>query len=1438
MRRGVFAIITIVLAIALLYGPAIRAISLGGEAMVDSEVLEMLSTDQTTSVIVMLEDDYRVLEKNGYGIQSIQETDEFTRKKLMIEEQQERVMSSLGIDSQQGYGILSTDGTQDNGIEIGSAFSLVNGFSAEVDEEGLQRILDAPGVSRVYPNREMHAFLSDSREIMNATATWRQIYNGSNLTGQHETICIIDTGVDYTHPDMGACTSTSTINNRACSKVIGGYDFINTDENPIDDNGHGTHVAGIATSTNQTYRGIAPDARIVAIKSLNAAGSGSTQNIIDGINWCVNNATLFNITVISMSLGTNAVFSSYCDGDDSGTATAIDNAIAKNISVVVASGNSGSTTGISDPACIKNSTAIGSTTKANAISSFTDRNNLLDLLAPGSSITSLKASGTSLSGCSSVDSNKLTCSGTSMATPMAAGAFALLHQFIKLRDSRQALVNESERMLNATGIQISDSGGSGLTFSRINILAAINSLDTSPPNITLVVPTPSNNSELRGTFYINITSSETLSAAILEFNNTNESMNGSGLNWFKNKTITLGGFVNVSFKVWGNDTFGNSGASPFFTYHDYTPPNITFVFPTPPNNTKTSNNTFFINITSNESIISALLEINGTNVTMQGFGSNWYRNHTVNSSMNATYSYKVWGNDSSGNMASSELRIFISNNSAPTITNFEPNNTNATIPEGNYAFIFNATLADSENDILTYSWSKNGTVESFAANYSFAVNFSAAGVYRINLSVFDGNFTTVQGWEFNVTNVNRLPNITSINITSTDPFSRRNGTLSFVYSANDSDGENINLNQTRWYKNGVEIRSLGNLTTAKNLTKDDSWIVSLMAFDGLNFTGFFNSSAFTIANAAPAINITTLSYTFSETQLVNISLNASDIDNESLTFTTNRSSNFTITNQNLSALWYTTLTDAGFYQVNITVNDSSAIDSIIINITILEARDADGDGNPDFNDTDDDGDGNGDEGDYVTGNISSVNVSQRLTLNITINGSTNFSQIFNGTVPIVFTTNITNSTQTILEFNFTLNGSNVFDLNNITLNYTVSGSSGLAIRGLKRGLGNFTKTAYLEKRNTTVKAVCVKDADVALESISSACTAGNETLVSCANTTTGQYSCFDLGSRYRITGLNHSAVIERCTDADGDGYGTFCALGSDCDDAAFSSTNTCSSGGSGNTGGSSSGGGGGGGGGGSAAPKGITASKFFNDLVAGTQAEMIIKKEGIAITALSFTPFASASGVTLTVKIIEKSETPHINTGDIYQYADISLEKFNPSQISDVAIEFAVNKSWFSQNGLNQKTARLERYSGGWQRLETLQTKEEDEAIIFAASSPGFSLFAITADKKTIPEKNESKKGTAAIEGNKNNTATNLTSPLPGAEHGKEPPAKVWGSLLIGIGIALIIGYATVRRHERIARMEQAAMHPARKALHHIRRHGRKAADHASALYKRIRKRE
>ena len=315
--------------------------------------------------------------------------------------------------------------------------------SIELNEEQV-KLLKSEGY-KIYPNFKVHAFLNESVPQIRAHRLWEISVNGENLTGKGQTVCIIDTGIDYNHSALGGGWG---------NKVIAGYRFLDNgndtkecnSSNPFpcyDDNGHGTHVAGIVGSTNETYKGVAPDSKLVVVKVLDSFGFGWLSDVISGINYCVNHSEEYNISVISMSLGTYETWSDYCDDDEnlSVLVSAINNATAKNISVIVASGNEYNSSAISLPACIQNATPVGSVNSEDSISSFSNLWNLPQLFAPGEVIYSTWPDGWE------------TCSGTSMATPHVAGAFALIKQYLKLSNETRTPQELEELFIN-TGISI------------------------------------------------------------------------------------------------------------------------------------------------------------------------------------------------------------------------------------------------------------------------------------------------------------------------------------------------------------------------------------------------------------------------------------------------------------------------------------------------------------------------------------------------------------------------------------------------------------------------------------------------------------------------------------------------------------------------------------------------------------------------------------------------------------------------------------------------------------------------------------------------------------------------------------------------------------------------------------------------------------------------
>ena len=204
-------------------------------------------------------------------------------------------------------------------------------------------------------------------------------------------IAIVDTGVDLTHPDLS-------------TKIVAGYDFVNNDAIAQDDNGHGSHVAGIAAASSNNGAGVAGaswGARIMPVKVLDASKNGSFANAASGIIW----ATDHGAHIINLSLGGNSHSTIFQN--------AIDYAYSKGVTIVAASGNNGNGF-VLYPARYPNVIAVGATDSVNNRASFSNYGAELDIVAPGVSIYSTGIS------------TYFTDSGTSMSAPYVAGLAAIL----------------------------------------------------------------------------------------------------------------------------------------------------------------------------------------------------------------------------------------------------------------------------------------------------------------------------------------------------------------------------------------------------------------------------------------------------------------------------------------------------------------------------------------------------------------------------------------------------------------------------------------------------------------------------------------------------------------------------------------------------------------------------------------------------------------------------------------------------------------------------------------------------------------------------------------------------------------------------------------------------------------------------------------------------
>ena len=222
-----------------------------------------------------------------------------------------------------------------------------NGFAGTANKETIEQLAKDKRVDYLVLDKEGQGLLQQSRPLIQANLA-ENIYN---ITGNSVGVCVLDTGINYTNPYL--------INNYA-----GGYDLVNNDPNPMDDNGHGTRIAGVIASQSATRRGMAPNSKIIAIKVLNSNAIGSLSTIAAGVDWCVTNKNIYNISLISMSIGT--IGGIYTPSTNPASyEPSLASAYNNNIPIVAASGNDGSTSGISYPAISPYVISVGATYDAN-----------------------------------------------------------------------------------------------------------------------------------------------------------------------------------------------------------------------------------------------------------------------------------------------------------------------------------------------------------------------------------------------------------------------------------------------------------------------------------------------------------------------------------------------------------------------------------------------------------------------------------------------------------------------------------------------------------------------------------------------------------------------------------------------------------------------------------------------------------------------------------------------------------------------------------------------------------------------------------------------------------------------------------------------------------------------------------------------------------------
>ncbi len=357
-------------------------------------------------------------------------------------------------------------------------FEFIPYIVMEVDAASLGVLLSDPDVGSVADDRPVPPALAQSTPLIGATRAW-----ASGYTGAGQVVAILDTGVDRNHPFLAgkvvseACyssTDPSSGSTTLCpdhseGEVAAGA-AINCDTT-LSACAHGTHVAGIAAGRGASFSGVAPDATILAIQIYSRFDSAAycstsipcvlsfASDQVRGLEHVYALSSTYSIAAVNMSLGSGAYSSTAeCDADPANASikTALDTLRSVGIATVISAGNNGFSSQMSAPGCISSAISVGSTTKTDSISWFSNSASWLSLLAPGANIYSSVPGG-----------GYATMSGTSMAAPHVTGAWAVLKS-----KAPSATVDQVLTALQSTGVVLLDSRNN-LGKPRIQVDAAL-----------------------------------------------------------------------------------------------------------------------------------------------------------------------------------------------------------------------------------------------------------------------------------------------------------------------------------------------------------------------------------------------------------------------------------------------------------------------------------------------------------------------------------------------------------------------------------------------------------------------------------------------------------------------------------------------------------------------------------------------------------------------------------------------------------------------------------------------------------------------------------------------------------------------------------------------------------------------------------------------------
>jgi subtilisin len=360
-----------------------------------------------------------------------------------------------------------------HGGDIAYEYSIINAIACSLPPQAVTALQKNPKIAYIEEDIQVSAAALELDNSWGVKHIGAGTVHDLGNEGAGVKVAVLDTGINYNHEELSASFGGA---------YKGGVDIINNDADPFDDNGHGTHCAGIiaaAHNNNDVVVGVAPQVSLYSVKVLNSAGSGSTSTIIAGIQWAVDN----HMQIISMSLGSSTGTTSL--------QTACDNAYNHGVLLVAASGNDYKSS-INYPARYDSVVAVGATDSLDKRAGFSNYGTGLELMAPGVNILSTYKD---VSPNDNRNIDVVYMSGTSMATPHVAGVAALvfaspIDQIYELDHDGVWDASEVRTKLQSTASDLGASGkdiqyGYGLVDA---VKATTGSVDNAPPTISNITP--------------------------------------------------------------------------------------------------------------------------------------------------------------------------------------------------------------------------------------------------------------------------------------------------------------------------------------------------------------------------------------------------------------------------------------------------------------------------------------------------------------------------------------------------------------------------------------------------------------------------------------------------------------------------------------------------------------------------------------------------------------------------------------------------------------------------------------------------------------------------------------------------------------------------------------------------------------------------------------